>query len=102
MLYEPSEANAAFFLKREARGGEKQIIFLLPLCRASHSRELFDEIKRKYFINKGTELDHIPFKIYLFGVPKKLAGRAHLLPIYNIYQRLIIRQCVRCNLPAPS
>ena len=37
-------------------------------------RELFDEIKRKYFINKGTGLDHIPFKIYMYWCTKEASG----------------------------
>lgn len=37
-------------------------------------RELFDEIKRKYFINKGTGLDHIPFKIYMYWCTKEATG----------------------------
>ena len=34
-------------------------------------RELFDEIKRKYFINKRTGLDHIPFRIYMYWCTKE-------------------------------
>ena len=34
-------------------------------------RELFDAIERKYFINEGTGLDHIPFKIYMYWCTKK-------------------------------
>ena len=37
-------------------------------------RELFDEIKRKYFINKGTGLDHIPFKILMYWCTKEASG----------------------------
>ena len=35
-------------------------------------RKLFDEIMKKYFIDRGTDLDHFPFNLFMYWCTKRV------------------------------